>query len=103
MSLLEHQFYFKANVRKALLLSFVGVSVVALGYWVVLPLARYFRLGAVISHEKAAEIIGSHFGDVKDKLLNILQLKHQSEQAEQRDLIMASINQKSDEIRVVSV
>ncbi|MEN0004176.1 MAG: DUF4175 family protein [Bacteroidota bacterium] len=101
MNLLEHQFYFKTGMRKLLFFSFLGVSAAALAGWVLLPLTRYFRLGAVISHEKAAEIIGSHFGDVKDKLLNVLQLKHQSDQVDQRALILASINQKSEEIKVV--
>ena len=36
---------------------------------------QYFRLGQLISHEQAANIIGSHFNNVGDKLLNILQLK----------------------------
>lgn len=101
MNLLEHYFFFKADVRKLLFYSFMGVSVLALGFWVFLPLLHYFRLGTIISHEKAAEIIGNHFADVKDKLLNILQLKQQSDSADQKALILASINQKSEEIKIV--
>ena len=41
-----------------------------------LTLFHYFRLGKTISHEEAARIIGDHFGDVKDKLLNVLNLKN---------------------------
>ncbi|MEZ4891930.1 MAG: hypothetical protein R2778_02815 [Saprospiraceae bacterium] len=62
---------------------------------------RYFHLGKVISHEQAASIIGQHFTNVQDKLLNILQLKQQSSNAIYKELINASINQKSDEIRLV--
>jgi hypothetical protein len=62
---------------------------------------HYFHLGKVISHEQAANIIGNHFADVKDKLLNILQLRHQADSAQNRDLILASINQKSEEIKPV--
>jgi hypothetical protein len=60
-----------------------------------------FPPGKVISHEQAAQIIGQHFTDVKDKLLNILQLKQQSNNAIYAELINASINQKSNEIKLV--
>jgi len=79
MNLLEHQFFFGKTGRKALFFSFVGISAAALIYWVFMPLLHYFRLGKVISHERAAEIVGEHFTDVKDKLLNILQLKKQAD------------------------
>lgn len=101
MSLLEYYFYFGTGVRKALFFSFAGISLIALGGWVLLPLARYFRLGAIISHEKAATIIGNHFPDVQDKLLNILQLKQKADTESQKELILASINQKSDSIKLV--
>ena len=61
----------------------------------------YFRLGSIISHEQAANIIGEHFVDVKDKLLNVLQLRHQVDQAADKELIVASINQKTEDIRLV--
>jgi hypothetical protein len=101
LSLLEYHYYFDTGTRKAMFFSFIGVALLALSYWVFLPLLRYFRLGQVISHAQAAQIIGSHFHDVKDKLLNILQLKSQSGQASNRELILASIEQKSEEIKPV--
>ncbi|MCB0553144.1 MAG: DUF4175 domain-containing protein [Phaeodactylibacter sp.] len=101
MSLAEHFYYFSSGVRKAMLFSFLGISLVALGGWVLTPLMHYFRLGKVISHERAAQIIGNHFPNVKDKLLNVLQLKNQSDSTANRDLILASIDQKSEEIKLV--
>ncbi len=101
LNFLEHYFYFHAGTRKVLFYSFIGVSALSLGYWVVLPLLHYFRLGSVISHERAAAIVGDHFSGVKDKLLNVLQLRQQAEQVDQKDLILASIDQKSEEIKPV--
>ena len=100
-NLLEYQFYFPTGVRKLFFFSFIGVSLAALGYWVVDPLVRYFRLGKTISHEDAALIIGDHFADVKDKLLNILQLKKQETLENHSALIEASIEQKTQAIRLV--
>jgi hypothetical protein len=102
LNFLEHYFYFDSAVRKVLFFSFLGVSLGALAYWVGNPLVRYYRLGTVISHEQAAQIIGQHFSDVRDRLLNVLQLRRQADGgAAERDLIMASINQKSESIKLV--
>lgn len=100
-NVLEYNFYFSTSVRKVLFFSFLGVNATALTAWVALPLLHYFQLGSVISHEQAAQIIGSHFGNVKDKLLNILQLKKQSYSSAQAELINASIQQKTTELSPV--
>ena len=102
MNLLEHYFFFGKGVRKTLFFSFIGISATSLVVWVMMPLLHYFRLGKVISHEQAARIIGDHFYNVKDKLLNILQLKQQADsQGANTDLILAGIDQKSKDIRPV--
>ncbi len=102
ISVMEYFFYFDKSVRKILFFSFLGVSIIALGYWVFNPLLHYFRLGKLISHQQAAEIIGQHFTNVKDKLLNVLQLNDQaSQEAQNKALILASINQKTEEIKPV--
>ena len=101
LNIAEYYLYFGTGVRTAMFWSFALLSGVALYRWVALPLMHYFHLGQVISHERAAQIIGDHFVDVKDKLLNILQLKQQSNNAIYAELINASINQKSDEIKLV--
>ncbi|MCB0669181.1 MAG: DUF4175 domain-containing protein [Saprospiraceae bacterium] len=97
----EYFFYFKPIYRKLILFSFIGISLFALVKWVAIPLVHYFRLGKIISHQKAAEIIGEHFVSVKDKLVNILQLNQQLTDPQSQSLIIASINQKSKEIEPV--
>jgi Domain of unknown function (DUF4175) len=101
INFLEHYFYFGAATRKTMFYSFCGISAVAMSAWVLVPFLQYFRLGKVISHDQAAQIVGNHFTDVKDKLLNVLQLRRQAENTDQQALILASINQKSDEIKLV--
>ena len=100
-NLLEHNFYFHKGTRTGLLVGFIGLSTLSLVYWVLIPLMHYFKLGKIISHEQAAQIIGSHFEDVQDKLLNILQLKKQSGSIASAELIEASIQQKAESIKLV--
>ncbi len=101
ISLFEYQLYFSSLVRKILLAGFIGTTLTALALLVVKPLIHYLSLGRQISHEQAATIIGKYFTDVKDKLLNILQLKQQSQNAYNKELIEASINQKTESIKLV--
>ncbi|BDS13731.1 DUF4175 family protein [Aureispira anguillae] len=103
-ALLEY-YYFNATVssmelRKGLFYSFLGISALTLGWFVFRPLLQYFKLGDVISHEQAAKIIGQHFGAVKDKLLNVLQLKEQMGYTDSV-LVEASINQKIKTLKPV--
>jgi hypothetical protein len=93
---------FPGSIRKVMFFSFIGITLATLAYWVFTPLLHYFQLGKLISHKQAAQIIGQHFTNVKDKLLNILQLKELSSSDQTgRELILASINQKSEEIKPV--
>ncbi len=101
MNVLEGQFYFSKDVRKILFFGFLGTLAVSAFQWIITPLMSYFRLGKLISHEDAAIIIGKHFGNVEDKLLNVLQLKSQSVNFSDRSLIEASIQQKATELKPV--
>lgn len=101
-NLLEHEFYFNSGTRLMLLLSFIGMTLASLGYLVAYPLAQYYRLGKVISHDQAATIIGNHFGHIQDKLLNVLQLRRQADGASvNTELLFAGIEQKTKEIEIV--
>ncbi len=97
----EYYFYFSSAVRKVMFYSFILSSTTALGYWLVNPAIRYFKLGKTISHDQAALIIGSHFEHVQDKLLNILQLKRMESSAVNMDLVRASIEQKTQSVKLV--
>ena len=51
-----------------------------------------------INYEQASEIIGNHFSEVQDKLLNFLQLANQSQTSE---LLAASIEQKAASLQPI--
>ena len=102
INFLEYKFYFSNNIRLTLLIFLILGVATTLGYWVILPLTKYYRLGKLISHEQAAKIVGDHFGSVQDKLLNILQLRDQASDLSDNSLLLASVEQKSNEIKLVS-
>ncbi|MBQ9547435.1 MAG: hypothetical protein IJU90_09140 [Bacteroidales bacterium] len=71
--------WFSPVVRGLLFWGFVLVAVGLTAWLVALPLMKMYRLGSRISYEQAARIIGEHFPEVKDKLLNLLQLQKMME------------------------
>ena len=100
-SVSEYYLYFSSAVRTILLVGFLITSLTAIYFWILSPFLHYFRLGKIISHEQAASIIGKHFTEVSDRLLNILQLKKQSDSLENKALIEASISQKIEKLKPV--
>lgn len=91
---LEHYGYFGTSFRTVLFWSFIIALAVTLTFYVVMPLLKMFKIGRRISHEQAASIIGSHFPEVSDKLLNLLQLQQMGADVDNA-LLSASIEQKT--------
>lgn len=97
----EYYLYFPVWLKVTILAILFFVGLFALARLVIVPLLKMQQFGKRISHDQAAAIIGKHFPEVSDKLLNILQLKRQPTPEESRTLIEASIQQKSTQISLV--
>lgn len=88
--------------RGVIFYTWLGLTAYVLVRFIFIPLSKLYRIGKIISYEQASQIIGAHFTDVQDKLLNTLQLKHQADSTPgQSSLIEASINQKINELKPV--
>ena len=103
VSILEYFGRFSGAVRGALFFSLVAVFLFLIVRNLIIPGLKLFRLGSIISHEQASAIIGKHFPEVKDKLLNTLQLHRQAESSGvDNSLLIAGIEQKTTELKPVS-
>lgn len=98
-SLLEYFGHTGRGFRTVLFFSLLSMHLVTLYAWVLTPLLKLNSFGKLISHSQAAKIIGDHFQEVGDKLLNTLQLK--AENTGSRELIEASVSQKLEELKPV--
>ena len=105
LTVLEYYAHFNITIRSILFYSFVVSSGFILVQYIAIPVSKLYKLGKIISHEEAAKIIGKHFSNVQDKLLNVLQLQQQesstSHLTPQYALLEASINQKVKELKPV--
>ena len=95
MSVFEYFGYFGTTVRMLLFWSYLVVSLYFLMRYVLLPLSKMYKIGRRISYHQAASIIGKHFPEISDKLLNLLQLKELSYTMADSDLLETAIMQKT--------
>lgn len=86
--------------RTILFYTFIAIIFYLLVNYIIIPLSKLYQFGKVINHRQAADIIGNHFEEVKDKLLNVLQLEHLSS-TNNNNLLLASIDQKALELEPV--
>lgn len=101
VSLLEYFGRFNSTVRAVLLFTFIiGNGYVLLRY-IVQPLLKLNAFGKRINRYQASEIIGDFFPEIKDSLLNTLQLSDQIENSDSNaiELLEASVNQKSKKLQ----
>jgi len=96
ISALEYFGRYNSLTRAVLFYAFLTFSIVLLIRFILYPLAQLLRMGKQISHAQAAQIIGSHFKEVNDKLMNALQLLDQFD--ETNALLAAAIQQKTQEL-----
>ncbi len=101
VTFLEYFGEFNSVVRGILFFSFLAATLFVLAKYIAIPLLKLNKIGNVISYDQAANIIGNHFTNVQDKLLNVLQLQSNKILSGSDELLFASINQKINELKPV--
>jgi hypothetical protein len=96
---LEYFGRFGSSIRAILFFSFLATLLFTLVFWILKPAYYLYGNQKPLSNEAAAQQIGRHFPEVSDKLLNTLQLA--SLNNSQNELLLASINQKTQQLGVV--
>ncbi len=88
----EYLLWLDGAWRLILFLAFVAVELFLLFRFIVVPLIYLFQLRKGLSNKQASKLIGKHFAEVDDKLLNLLDL---AESKERSELLLASIGQRA--------
>ncbi|MFN2261388.1 MAG: DUF4175 family protein [Psychroflexus sp.] len=100
LAILGLEYFLWLNSTGRLILFYLAITFEALLFYklILIPILKLTRISKGIDFNQASEIIGKHFHEVSDKLTNILQLKQNNQD---NDLIIASIEQKSVELKPV--
>ena len=96
--LVEYFLWLDTGGRTVLFWTFVLVEAALFFRFIARPLAKLFNLQQGLDHEAASRIIGAHFPEVNDKLLNVIQLNQNRRESE---LLAASIDQKAGQLQPI--
>ena len=96
--LVEYFLWLNPLGRRFLFWAFIVVELGLFVRFIAFPLAKLFKLQKGINYDEASKIIGNHFPQVSDKLLNVIQLNRNGRESE---LLAASIDQKTSELQPI--
>jgi len=96
--LIEYFLWLSPVFRTFLFWIFVVVELLLLVRFILFPIFQLFKIKKGIHYEEASVIIGKHFNEVDDKLINFLQLSNSIEQSE---LLLVSIEQKAQKLQLI--
>jgi len=98
---IEYFLWLKPTGRTILFWTFVGVEVFLLFRFIFFPIFKLFKFQKGIDYNDASAIIGNHFSEVKDKLLNFIQLSNPDNTTDKSELLLASIEQKANALQPI--
>lgn len=103
-SLFEYFSYSNTTVRSILFYGFIALFAANLVFYILFPLFKIFGLGKQLTNEEIASIIGKHFHQIDDKLLNLFELQKQMDAGDYKsyDLLSAAIDSKIETFKPFS-
>ncbi|WP_224488158.1 DUF4175 family protein [Robertkochia flava] len=93
---IEYFLWLSPEIRAILFWLFIGVEMILFVKFIFIPLLYLLKIRKGLDEKTASKMIGAHFQEIDDKLLNLLQLADHPEKSE---LLLAGIQQRSEELR----
>ena len=98
---IEYFSWSSGKIRLVLFITLVSVfSVVSIFYFII-PIVNLIRFRKKMSDKEAAVLIGRFFPEIKDKLLNTLQLADKIDDYSESELLVATIEQRTAELQPI--
>lgn len=99
-SLIEYFVYMSSEIRKVVFFGFLFFATLLLIQFIGTPLLKLLHVLKPINFKSTTVIIQKHFSEIQDKLLNIIELAEFSENQYSNAIVLASIDQKIEELKV---
>ena len=98
---IEYFLWLKPWGRSLLFWTFIFVEIYLFFRFILFPIFKLSKLQKGIDYKEASTIIGNHFVEINDKLLNFLQLSNSYNQSTNSELLLASIDQKASVLQPI--
>jgi hypothetical protein len=99
-SLIEYFVYLPAEIRKGLFFGFLFFGLLLAIQFILLPVFKLLHILKPMTLKKSSELVQNHFSEIKDKLLNIIELSNISDANYSSEIVLASIDQKIEELNI---
>ncbi len=99
-SLTEFFVYFSPAVRQTVFFGFILFFSLLSMQFIILPTLKIFNVLKAMDIKMVTKVIQKHFTAIEDKLLNIIELNELQTKQYSNELILASIDQKIEELKV---
>ena len=98
LSFFEYFGRFSIKTRTSLFYIYLASGLAITIWYIIRPILGLININRKIGIKQASLLIGNYFPEVKDKLLNTLQLQQAAESENNNHLLLASIEQKTSEL-----
>lgn len=99
-SLVEYFVYLSSDARKLLFFGFLIFAVLLAIQFIFVPFLKLLHVLRPIDAKTSAAVIRKHFSEIKDKLVNVLELHDMNDSGSSQEILLASIDQKIGELGV---
>ena len=96
---IEYFSWFPAKTRLILFITVIAVFSIIFIFYFIIPSINLIRFRKKMSDKEAAVIIGKFFPEIKDKLLNTLQLTDEISNNSDNELLLATIEQRTKNLQ----
>ena len=97
---LEYFSYFEPKVKLSILLFTIFLSFFIFSYFLFIPILKLVGIGKRISYYDVSLQLSQRYPEIKDKLINIIELANDTNLVYSGELKQASIDQKIEELKI---
>ncbi len=99
---IEYFYWLSGKIRLILFIMLISVFSVIAFFYFIIPIFNLIRFKKIMSDKDAAILIGNFFPDIKDKLLNTLQLTDEISNNADNELLIATIEQRTNNLSPIN-
>ena len=100
ISLLEYFNYFNPKIKLTILIITIFITLFIFTYFLLIPLLKLSGKGKRLSYYDVSLYLKNTFPEIKDKLINVVELANENDLVYSKELKRASIDQKINELNV---
>ena len=97
---LEYFNYFDPKIKLIIVIITFLLTGLIFIYFIIRPLIKLFGIGKRLSYYDVSSLLSKTYPEIKDKLINVVELANESNSVYSNDLKNASIDQKIEELKI---